>query len=173
MSVLLGPLSQIQSTLLSQTVHRQSDARALDRKFEEMNKRFEALESARTNPESAGVSAPYESRHATRHLSPNQSRAESSLSDRSPSDNRDPNVFPRKRVPHPIPNVSTADVTSAPTALPPIAVADVVPRSSFRPVPLSMAPVCVPPDPNAYSLPLSVAPPAVSYAHAAIAASAS
>ena len=170
MSALLGFMSQIQSTLLSQTVSRQAEARALDRKFEEMNKRFEELKSACTNPESAGASAPHESRRATRHLRPNRSRAESSLSDRSPSENREPNVFPRKRVPPPIPNVYAADVTSAPTALPPIAVADVFLRSSSRPVPPSMAPVCAPPDPNAYSLPESVALPAVSYAPAAIAA---
>ena len=172
-SALFGLMSQIQSTLLSQTVYCQAEARAFDRKIEEMNKQFEPLESALTNPESAGASAPHESRRATRHPRPNRSRAESSLSDLSPSENREPNVFPRKRVPPPIPNVSADDGTSAPTALPPIAVADAFPRSSSRSMTPSMAPVCAPPDPNAYSLPLSVVLPAVSYAPAAIAAPAS
>ena len=138
-----------------------------------MNMRFEALESARTNPESAGASAFHESKRATSHPRPNRSLTESSLSDRSPSENREPTVFPRKQVPPPIPNVSAANVTNAPTTLPPIAVANVFPRSSFCPVPPSMAPVCAPSNPNAYWLPLSVALPAVSYAPAAIAAFAS
>ena len=46
MNVLLGLVTQIQRTLRSHSVARQTDATALDRKFEEINKRFEACEGA-------------------------------------------------------------------------------------------------------------------------------
>ena len=83
---ILGFMSLIQSTLLFQSVARQVEARNLDRKFEEMNKRFEALETARSDLAAAGVSAPRETKRVVRHSHPTELESE----DRSPTVNASP-----------------------------------------------------------------------------------